>query len=49
MLCRTSSRIGRYVPRPRFLTLARKAIGLAIFFGGSAVIVLHLLRRVSES
>jgi hypothetical protein len=27
---------------------ARKAIGLAIFVSGSAVIVVHLLRRVSD-
>ncbi|MGF6971005.1 hypothetical protein OKW43_008100 [Paraburkholderia sp. WC7.3g] len=41
MLRRTSSWFVHY-------TLARKAIGLAIFVSGSAVIVVYLLRRVSD-
>ncbi|SDR50361.1 hypothetical protein SAMN05445850_5046 [Paraburkholderia tuberum] len=48
MLRRTSSWFVRYTLRARVRTLARKAIGLAIFVSGSAVIVVYLLRRVSE-
>jgi hypothetical protein len=45
MFRRTSSWIELHAPRPRFSLLARKAIGLAIFLSGSAVIVVYLLRR----
>lgn len=47
MLRRTSSWFVRYTFRRRVRTLVRKAIGFTIFVSGFAVIVVHLLRRVS--
>jgi hypothetical protein len=49
MLRRTSPWFARYTFRLRVRTLMRKVIGLAIFVSGFAVIVVYLLRRVSDA
>ncbi len=49
MLRRTSSQFDQYMLRRRVRTLVRKAVGFAIFVSGFAVIVVYLVRRVSDS
>lgn len=48
MLRKTSSWFVRYTFRRRARTLVRKAVGFAIFGSGVAVIVVYLMRRMSD-
>jgi hypothetical protein len=48
MLRTTHSWLMHHAPGRRVRTLARRGIGLTIFLGGSAVIVVYLLRSLME-
>jgi hypothetical protein len=48
MMARLMSANRARPPRPRVRTLARQAIGLAIVFSGYVVIVIYLLRCLSD-
>ena len=48
MLRKTSSWYVRYTFRQRVRTLVRKVVGFVVFGSGFAVIVVYLLRRMSD-